>query len=493
MGNRGGALIVALIAVAVLSTLAVSALTLNMAVSREVEADRNEARALHLAEAGLNEAVAMLTTTLTTKAAPATSLGTETAPNSMKSGQYWADVTDNGDGTFTITATGSVNGRTRRAQAIVRQVGGGVFDNAVFSGNSSGDPNYVMKVGGTGGQADQILGNIYSGGDVEITGDGNVTGKIQAFGTISGGTGDEGVTQPIMDVSSMNYETTADYDVAALFSAATWEDYSPGGSAWQLPEGNPAHIFRKNPDDRASENSRWTTDDYYMEDPYTVVRNDPNQDGTDAWQVSFSGDSGQDKVYFIDGNLWIHSSPTYSYGLVNDNGEPVRITIVVRGNITISDNIFYGDPTRDALMLMALKDPLQPDSGNIYFGDPSGGTLEYMDAFMYAENDFVDYNLSASGSKNVVLNGNMTAGNQVNIDRDVTNSDGTVSHSQLIVQFDDRIASGSLTLPGLPSWIGATGDFQVLAWREVTSTTGVDLFAPDSGGGANKLNFYQEP
>ena len=197
-------------------------------------------------------------------------------------------------------------------------------------------------------------------------------------------------------------------------------------------------------------------------------------------------------LYFIDGNLWIHSSPTYSYKLVNDNGEPVTITIVVRGNITISDNIFYGDAANDGLILMAIEDPLQADSGNIYFGDPGGGTLEYMDAYMYAENDFLDYNLSASGSKNVVLNGNMTAGNQVNIDRDVVNADGTISHSQLVVQFDDRVASGELSMPGLPSWIGATGDFQVLAWREVTSTQGVDIFTKSGTGGDNKLSFYQD-
>ena len=57
------------------------------------------------------------------------------------------------------------------------------------------------------------------------------------------------------------------------------------------------------------------------------------------------------------------------------------------------------------------------DSGNVYFGDPTFGTLREMHAFMYAENDFYDTNLSSSSSSIVELVGNMTAGNQVKINR----------------------------------------------------------------------------
>ena len=86
------------------------------------------------------------------------------------------------------------------------------------------------------------------------------------------------------------------------------------------------------------------------------------------------------------------------------------------------------------------------DSGNIYFGDPVFGTLEQMHAFMYAENNFYDNNLTPTGSATVTVHGNMTAGNQVPINRDFGQQ-----HSKLTVNFDDRISVGDLDMPGLPS------------------------------------------
>lgn len=88
-------------------------------------------------------------------------------------------------------------------------------------------------------------------------------------------------------------------------------------------------------------------------------------------------------------------------------------------------------------------------------------------AFMNAQNDFVDLNLDASGSTNVHVHGIMSAGNQVAIDRDYVHGDGSVSHSQLRVSYDDRMATGALELPGLPSWEAKGGGCEVVAWREV--------------------------
>ena len=43
----------------------------------------------------------------------------------------------------------------------------------------------------------------------------------------------------------MNYAVNHDIDVAAAFHSATYASSSAyGGSAWKLPESNPAHIFR---------------------------------------------------------------------------------------------------------------------------------------------------------------------------------------------------------------------------------------------------------
>ena len=42
-------------------------------------------------------------------------------------------------------------------------------------------------------------------------------------------------------------------------------------------------------------------------------------------------------------------------------------------------------------------------------------------------------------------------------------------HTKLTVEFDDRIASGELDLPGLPPMTGGEGsDYEVISWREVT-------------------------
>ena len=116
-----------------------------------------------------------------------------------------------------------------------------------------------------------------------------------------------------------------------------------------------------------------------------------------------------------------------------------------------------------------MKDSTVPDSGNIYFGDPSFGTLECMKAFLYAENNFYDYNLNASGSAVIELDGNMTAGNQVLINRDYTqivNKKPVKMHNKLKVAFDPRIADGTLDMPGLPkSSSNAGSSIEVLSWR----------------------------
>jgi hypothetical protein len=85
-----------------------------------------------------------------------------------------------------------------------------------------------------------------------------------------------------------------------------------------------------------------------------------------------------------------------------------------------------------------------------------------MNAYMFAENNFYDYNLDAAGSAQVTVNGNMTAGNQVLINRDY----GT-QHSKLSVNFDDRISTGAITLPGLPGSDPGEGSYRVASWREV--------------------------
>tara|TARA_R110002126_G_scaffold41590_5_gene120830 strand:+ start:14987 stop:16426 length:1440 start_codon:yes stop_codon:yes gene_type:complete len=468
--KRGGALLAAVVLVALLAALAAAALTSSTSSSMEMSVARDRVRSLYAAEAGLNEALTELRTSETLGTPPAAALGTANAPIELSQGSYYSTITDNLDGTFTVLSVGRAGLRERALESTVARVGGGIFDNAIFAGNSSGDPAYELELGGVGGQADSIDGNVYSGGDLTISDDADVTGAASASGGVAGNSGDGtsgGVAQPVPDIAGMAYELNNDYDVGALFAGAEWKSDDAGGRAWQVPESNPAHIFRRDPNDRQTEIDNTDKVDYFLEDPYETVRRDRDWDGTDAFEITLTGDA-TDKTFFIDGNLWIHNNPTYSFKFTNSSGDPIRLTFVVKGNIVFSDNLFYQNEATDGVVFMAMEDENVPDSGNIYFGDPRGGTIETMYGFMYAENDFVDMNLSASGSKNVIVNGNMTAGNHVSLNRNYMKN-GVEQHSRLEVNFDDRISSGALTLPSLPSWAGSAAGFQVVSWREVAA------------------------
>lgn len=461
--QRGSALIVALIAVIVLSGLAAAMLATSGSFQRENEAATQQSRALYAAEAGLSTAIAAV------RGGALNDIGAVDAQIPFAGGKFWCDVQDNGDETATLTSSATVGGCTRRLEVTMLRNPGGVFASALFAGNGGGDPLYDLKLGGVAGEADDINGNVYSGGNVVMTGNATIDGSIVTAGVISGGpTGKTGSTLPIPDIPGMNYPVVHDYDVAAMFSAATFQSSPVGGSAWQMTEDSPAHIFRKNPSDRTGDTSLTAKDDYFLEDPYETLNTSAIVDPAHGTHITLSGQDGNpgedggNKIYYIDGNLWIHNRSAFSFTLYNSTGEPVRATFVVRGNIYFSDNVLYQKSSDDAVAFIAIKDSGVADSGNILFGDPSFGTLERMDAFMYAEGNFLDTNLSATGSARVTVNGNMTAGNQVKIQRDFG-----AHHSKLTVNFDPRLVDGSVTLPGLPKNSGAGPSWSVALWREI--------------------------
>jgi len=459
---RGATLLLALIAVLVLSGLAGSMVMFSGAVQHENESTSQSTRALYVAEAGLSRGIASVRA-----GAPAGD-----GPVDFAGGQYTYTVVPSADGTtVTITSSARVGTEARATEAIMVNEGEGAFTSALFAGNSSSDPLYDMKFGGKKLQADDVTGNVYSGGNILISGDAKLHGAVRAAGNISGlaSGGETGASLPIPDIGGMNYASNNDYNVKSLFATATKKsNTSLGGSAWQVPESNPAHIFRKNPDDRTANTSTTTKDDYFLEDPYENVNTSSTVDAAHATHVTLSGhdsnpgSNGSHKVYYIDGNLWIHNLNLYSFVLYNSGSDQIEVTFVVKGNIYISDNILYQGIRPDGLAMIAIKDSGVTDSGNIYFGDPTFGTLERMDSFMYAENNFIDNNLSATGSAKVTVNGNMTAGNQVKINRDF----GT-QHSKLTVNFDNRLQTGTIDLPGLPAQSGGGDEWFVRSWREI--------------------------
>jgi hypothetical protein len=60
--------------------------------------------------------------------------------------------------------------------------------------------------------------------------------------------------------------------------------------------------------------------------------------------------------------------------------------------------------------------------------------------------------------------GNMTAGNQVAINRDFGNQ-----HSKLTVDFDERLVERELNLPGIPRSSGAAPLWLVASWRPISA------------------------
>jgi hypothetical protein len=462
--RRGSASVVAFVAITVLVGLCGAMLMIASRSNSEAGATVNQHQATSTAEAGLDRALAQV------MRGDTTDIGSADAPEAFGGGNFWVEIDPNEDaGLVTVTAYAQVRGEGEALQALLTAGGNDIYDHALFAGNTSNDPLYALGLGGTGSQADQVLGDVYSGGSVDIAGDANVTGTIRAQDAVNGAAGEAGVYQPVPDISAMDYENSADFNVADLFTSATYEYDDAGGNAWQLPESDPAHIFRKNPSDRSTDVSSTVKDDYFLEDPYEPVNLDKGSDGSNAYALSISGVSGEPgvdgnhKVYYIDGNLWIHNRKTYSFKLKHNEANGVQITFIAKGNIYFSDNVFYENTAEDGIAFIAMRDDGVSDSGNIYFGDPIFGTLEQMHAFMYAENDFVDKNMSASGSATVAVYGNMTAGNQMNIERDYGDQ-----HSRLTVNYDGRISSGDLDMPGLPGTNGAGGgDYVFRAMRRV--------------------------
>jgi hypothetical protein len=157
------------------------------------------------------------------------------------------------------------------------------------------------------------------------------------------------------------------------------------------------------------------------------------------------GENGNRVSYFIDGNLWLHGKKTLGYQFTDQDPDGVQVTFIVKGNVYFSDNLTLAKPNKDGVAFIAIRDKEVANSGNVFFGDPRFGTLELMQAFMYAEDTFYDNNLDESGSAVVQVDGIMSAGNHVSINRDYDEH-----HSKLTLNFDDRVKKGLLELPGLP-------------------------------------------
>jgi hypothetical protein len=199
-GRRGSALLLAMVGTVVLAGLAAAMLAVSGSFKRENTAATDDSRALYVAEAGLSAGIVMVQDgTLDLKSQP-TFIGAEGAAVPFGAGGYWTTVVpDAAAATMTVTSFSEVGGRTRGVEAILSTEVESIYDHALFAGNTSGDPAYDLEFGGSGKQADQINGNIYSGGNVAVTGSAAINGSIKATGTISGASGASG-SLPVPDI-----------------------------------------------------------------------------------------------------------------------------------------------------------------------------------------------------------------------------------------------------------------------------------------------------
>jgi len=500
--ERGTMLLISMVIVMIVATVTASYLTILQAKARDLDGNLDSTEAFYISEAGLSEAIELARAGRTQSGESLFGLA-DGAQFTIAARSYFPA----GTGSFRVLATYDASNMTLKlvsAGQSSRWAGRGVtrrlevnirrrsiappFMAAIFAGNTSGDKKYALDFGGD----DNITGmngrtgDVYSGGNLSLRGLAHINGNVMSPGKISLFTGaitGEAVagTQEVPDMAAMDYANWPDgVDVAQEFATNPamavnywWED---GSFAEQIhDEASPAHIFRRNPSDRGGEYMSTEKDDYFFEDFNEPLVEGP-ADGS-GHTVTLAEGSG-DKLYYIDGNLWIHNKNTD--GLMLSAPDGVKATFIVSGNIYIMDNVLMENMENNGIALVAISDANVEDSGNVYIGDPVYSTVNTIQSYVYAENNVYDQNLDSTGSKPLYVEGNLSAGDKVMMSREYTWTDfiyrcpecgsqgekgsicencwvarkkesvTTTKHSQMHVEYDTRIMDGALGLPGIP-------------------------------------------
>lgn len=170
-------------------------------------------------------------------------------------------------------------------------------------------------------------------------------------------------------------------DVSAEFAQRGVRDHSfVGGWAEEVTPSSPARIFRKNPSDRSDLWSQTAADDWFLEDPYGALERGPGCGTTRLVMEAEARRASTDTlVYWITGDLWIDNHRALQVEVLG----PRRIELVVFGDVHIGDDLVAGEGTEIAIY--ALTDPAREEaSGRIFLGDETFGTLDVVDAHLYA-------------------------------------------------------------------------------------------------------------
>ena len=382
------------------------------------------------------------------------------------------------------------------------------YENAIYSLNASsvqwalqlrgtGDPVLVGNKAEQGGR-DIINGNVFVDGDAflyeqssinpapapnrwGLNGDIGATGGINVLGSasVSGARNPYTEEPQQIELIRMDYSHNNTFDVAQVFQSA-------GVGSGTLPSGDILRdVIIKNPSDRGKECGETPNDDYFFE-PQSAIG------GGDIRSARTPLHLGSNRVYYVDGDVWIHNISTRGF---NVDG---KVTIAATGNIHVCNNIKYAD-ANDMLGLVALgkydNSGNRISGGDIFFGDPRYGMVYTVSAMMFAANDFY-YNSDAAFRRpaepvsGFTVNGSFTALNRVVVERDWYTKDGgtgndtkmaaparydstegkwvdsetgvaisasevnSLRHYQMIINYDDRVRNSETQPRGLPRGTG---------------------------------------
>jgi hypothetical protein len=497
--ENGIVLVMVIILAVIFTIIGFSVLTLAEQEIIQTRIDTDKAKAFYMAEAGLAKLQETLQIPINGKSGKTGNLNFE---GTLEQGRFRVDIDTNSNPCYAVST--GISGPIQKKVRVQAAFLAAPFEDAVYAMNSSGG-SWSFQLRGTGnpkssggretGGKDEINGNISIDGDAlfyeesqvnhapspnkwELDGDVSATGKISTFGSASiagSRTPDAEEPEPV-DMEAMNYAVNNTNNVSQTFQDAhVTSGYLPSGNALR-------DVFVKNPSDRAAECGTTTDNDYFFEPSSGFAL---GTEKTGATPIH----AGNNKVYYVDGDVWVHSKSTYGFKMDG------KVTIVATGNIHICDNIEYANKD-SALGLIALG---KYDSsgnlisgGDIFFGDPRYGTMYVLSGMMFAAKDFL-FNAdavtraTAEPTSGFTVNGSFAALGQVKVERDwynksvtsgghtttearpakynpatgtwvdsqtgaalTTTEVGSMRHYQMIVNYDDRVRSPETQPPMLP-------------------------------------------
>lgn len=339
---------------------------------------------------------------------------------------YVGNGRDNDD-EYTLHLLGEQDGTTMGPPTPVRNqnIYGG---NDVIEGDPEVNGNVFMQddsaiIPDSNGE---FSGNLYRSGSLVMQDSAYISGSEYSW---------QGSAAP--NLASMGYTTNNTYDVAQIFNDA-------GIVSGRLPDTHPLasvlHVV-KNPSDRSDECAVTPGDDFFFEQSNVTDFTGANSVDTATSPLNL----GEDVTYYVDGEVWFHSSQTYGFEI---DGQAI---IVSTYDIHISDNLAYKDASSDgdmlALVAMGSLDSVTGElawnaadgdyvGGDIFFGDPDYGTLYTCDAFMFANDDFMYNTTASSGEQAEPESGFKVFGSFMAIDRVVLQRDWFTT-----AEYDDGVTS----------------------------------------------------